>query len=39
MEIVSEFPGHSNMSITQEYYGRVVMKKVSEEIKKLNGRI
>jgi integrase len=39
MEIVSELLGHSNMSITQEYYGKVVMKKVSEEIKKLNGRI
>jgi len=39
MEIVSELLGHSNMSITQEYYGKVVMKKVSDEIKKLNGRI
>ena len=39
MEIVSELLGHSSMSITQEYYGKIVMKKVSEEIKKLNGRI
>jgi hypothetical protein len=39
MEIVSELLGYSNMSITQEYYGKVVMKKVSEEVKKLNGRI
>ena len=39
MEIVSELLGHSNMSITQEYYGKVVMKKVSEEMKKLNRRI
>ncbi len=39
MEIVSELLGHSNMSITQEYYGKVVMKKVSEEMRKLNGRI
>lgn len=39
MEIVSELLGHSNMSITQEYYGKVVMKKVSDEIKKLNRRI
>jgi len=39
MENVSELLGHSNMSITQEYYGKVVMKKVSDEIKKLNGRI
>ena len=36
MEIVSELLGHSNISITQEYYGKVVMKKVSDEIKKLN---
>jgi integrase len=38
-EKVSELLGHSNMSITQEYYGKVVMKKVSEEVRKLNGRI
>ena len=38
-EIVSELLGHSNRSITQEYYGKVVMKKVSDEIMKLNGRI
>jgi len=39
MEIVGELLGHSNMSITQEYYGKVVMKKVSDEIKKFNRRI
>ena len=39
MEIVSELLGHSNMSITQKYYGKIVMKKVSEEVKKLNRRI
>ena len=39
MEIVSELLGHSNMSITQEYYGKVVMRKVSEEVRKLNRRI
>ena len=39
MEIVSEFLGHASMSITQEYYGKVVMIKVSEEVKKLNRRI
>jgi len=39
MEIVSELLGHSNMSITQEYYGKIVMKNVSEEVKKLNRRI
>lgn len=35
MEIVSELLGHSNMTITQESYGKVVQKKVSEEMKKL----
>lgn len=35
MEIVSELLGHSNMVITQESYGKVVQKKVSEEIKNL----
>lgn len=35
MEIVSELLGHSNMVITQESYGKVVQKKVSEEMKTL----
>lgn len=35
MEIVSELLGHSSMKITQEYYGKVVQKRVSEEIIKL----
>lgn len=35
MEIVSELLGHSNMTITQESYGKVVQKKVSEEMKTL----
>jgi integrase len=35
MEIVSELLGHSNMVITQESYGKVVQKKVSEAIKNL----
>ena len=30
MEIVSELLGHSNMIITQESYGKVVQKKVSD---------
>ncbi len=30
MEIVSELLGHSSMKITQEYYGKVVQKRVSE---------
>jgi integrase len=39
MEIVSELLGHSNMLITQESYGKVVQKKVSEEMKKLKFKI
>lgn len=39
MEIVSELLGHSNMKITQESYGKVVQKKVSEEMKKLKFKI
>lgn len=39
MEIVSELLGHSNMLITQAHYGKVVQKKVSEEMKKLNKRL
>jgi integrase len=35
MEIVSELLGHSNMLITQESYGKVVQKKVSEAIQNL----
>ncbi len=35
MEVVSELLGHSSISITEEYYGKVVQKKVSEEIDKL----
>jgi integrase len=39
MEIVSELLGHSSMKITQEYYGKVVQKKVSEEMNKLNKKL
>ncbi|PKH66697.1 integrase [Flavobacterium sp. ALD4] len=39
MEIVSELLGHSNMLITQESYGKVVQRKVSDEMKKLNLKI
>jgi integrase/recombinase XerD len=35
MEIVSELLGHSKMSITQESYGKIVQKNVSEAVKKL----
>jgi len=39
MEIVSELLGHSNMLITQESYGKVVQRKVSEEMKKLKSKM
>ncbi|WP_369013393.1 tyrosine-type recombinase/integrase [Flavobacterium anhuiense] len=39
MEIVSELLGHSNLIITQEHYGKVVQRKVSDEMKKLKIKI
>mgnify|MGYP002143882209 FL=1 len=39
MEIVSELLGHSNMTITQESYGRVVQKKVSEAMSNLRDKL
>ncbi len=35
MEIVSKLLGHTKMQTTQEYYGQVVEKKISEEMEKL----
>jgi integrase len=39
MEIVSELLRHSNMNIMQSHYGKVLQKKVSEEIKRLNDKL
>lgn len=39
MEIVSELLGHSKLSTTQEHYAKVVQKKVSEHILKLNKKL
>jgi len=36
MEIVSELLGHSSMKITQEYYGKIVQKRVSEEMRRIS---
>ncbi|MFT7036734.1 MAG: integrase/recombinase XerD, partial [Cyclobacteriaceae bacterium] len=36
MEIVSELLGHSSMKITQEYYGKIVQKRISKEMKRLS---
>jgi integrase/recombinase XerD len=35
MEIVSELLGHSNMTITQDSYGKIVQKKVSQSMQSL----
>jgi len=39
MEIVSELLGHSKMSITQEHYGKIVQKKVSEHMGLLSRKL
>jgi integrase/recombinase XerD len=39
MEIVSELLGHSSMKITQEYYGKVVQRRVSEEMERVSKKL
>lgn len=39
MEIVSELLGHSKITITQEHYGKVVQKKISEHIVRLGEKL
>ena len=39
MEIVSELLGHSKIQTTQQHYGKIVQKKVSEHIKELSKKI
>ena len=39
LEIVSELLGHSNMSITQAHYGKIVQRKVSDEMKNLQSKL
>ena len=38
IEIVSELLGHSSIQITQNYYGKIVQKKVSDAMQKLRDR-
>ena len=39
METVSELLGHSNMKVTQSHYAKVVQKKVSDQMSKLNRKL
>jgi len=39
METVSEVLGHSDLRITQKAYGKIVDKKVSQDMKQLNLRL
>ncbi|CAA0236569.1 hypothetical protein USCSE301_540010 [Tenacibaculum maritimum] len=39
MEIVSELLGHSKVSITQEYYAKILKRQVSVQINKLKNKL
>ena len=39
IEVVSELLGHSKITVTQEHYAKVVKKRVSDEIHKLNNKL
>ena len=39
MEVVSKLLGHSKMATTQQSYGKIVQKKVGEEMKRLNEKL
>lgn len=39
IEIVSELLGHSSIKITQEYYGKVVQRRISEEMERISRKI
>lgn len=39
MDIVSELLGHSKISITQQHYGKIVQKKVSEHIERVKNKL
>ncbi|UCE68305.1 MAG: tyrosine-type recombinase/integrase [Flavobacteriaceae bacterium] len=39
MEIVSEILGHSSIKITQEYYGKIVQRRVSEEMERISKKL
>jgi integrase len=39
MEIVSELLGHTKLQTTQQSYGKIVQKKVGEEMRRLNEKL
>src|SRR5690606_31515605 len=39
MEIVSELLGHSNIAVTQAHYGKIVQKKVSEQMQRISKKL
>ena len=39
MEVVSELLGHSKMTTTQQSYGKIVQRKVRDEMSVTNSRI
>lgn len=39
MEIVSELLGHSSLKITQEYYGKIVQRRVGQEMARLTKKL
>jgi len=39
MEVVSELLGHSSIKITQDYYGKIVQRKVSQEMERISAKL
>ena len=39
MEIVSQLLGHSSITTTEDSYGKIIQKKVGEEMNKLNRKL
>jgi integrase/recombinase XerD len=39
LEIGANWEGHSSMKITQEYYGKVVQKRVGEEMNRISSKL
>ena len=37
MEVVSELLGHSKMATTQQSYGKIVQRKIGEEMRRIRG--